>query len=105
MTDLTAKTLAELQAMTKAQITASILEGQMDTTIEESKDDPHGQISRAYVITDRATGAVLKRVRTDWTYHPHGDVADITTVERDSDGKQVARRVVKHHRDGRMEAG
>lgn len=104
MTDLTTKTPAELQSMTKAQIIAAILEGQTDTELEDSEDGPHGQVRRIYAVRDRATGAVLRRERTDWTYHPDGSVATITTVRRDGAGRQTARRTVRHRTDGSVTA-
>jgi len=101
ITDLTTKTLAQLQELTKAQLIAAILEGQTDTELEDSEDGPHGQVRRVYLTTDRLTGKVLRRTRTDWSYHPNGDVDEITTVERDQDEKEIGRNRVKHHQDGR----
>ena len=104
ITDLADKRPDELQVLSKAQLIAAILEGQTDTEREQSVDGPHGQVLRQHVVRDRATGAVIKRVRTEWTYRPNGDVDEIVTVERDKDGKQKGRQMVKHHQDGRVEA-
>ncbi|MDO8671245.1 MAG: hypothetical protein Q7O66_07410 [Dehalococcoidia bacterium] len=100
MIDLRNKSLTELQAMTKAQLIASILEGQTDIELEHSEDGQHGQVLRQHVIRDRATGNIIRRVRTTWTYHPNGDVADIATVETDAGGKELRSQTVRHPKSG-----
>ena len=115
------KNLAELRQMSKKQIldlvTANIASGPqtkreliawlLDTDIlhdaPREKHGPHGQTEYVQVSRDVETDAVLKTVKTEWTYYePSGCVKDIVTTETDGAGKVATKRTVHHFEDGRQ---
>lgn len=101
--DLQAMTPAQLQALTKAQIIAAILDGITDTALTRAEDGPHGQLKRVDANRERLTGKVTGRSTTTWSYYPtSGCVDEITTVEANDKGKEISRRVVKHFTDGKQ---
>lgn len=104
MGELTMKTLTELNAMTKAQLIASIVEG-VTETIPVATRLPDGRLLKIEETTKDAYGVVKGRRKIDWTYYESESgkpVDEITTVEHDGLGKETNRIVIKHFTDGRQ---
>lgn len=103
MADLSNRTLAELTAMTKAQLIAAALEGQTDTELEVNESAAGlGPIRRVEVVRSRLTGKVLRRKRLDWTYYPTTEVDTIVVSERDAGDVETRRYQIRHFRDERL---
>lgn len=101
--NLSGKTLAELQAMTKDQLIAGILEGQTGTELQVNEsEEGRGPIQRIEVVRDRLTGRKLSRRVIHWTYYPSGCVYRIRVIEQDADNHEVSRRTITHYEDGRQ---
>ena len=98
MADLSDKTLAELNKLTKAELIAAILE---DVRIDASlpiKRDEYGNATRQLQKTKDAYGKVIEEKVITWTYYDAKEgIVDEITVEDDKE--QV---VVKHYTDGKQ---
>ena len=91
--------LAELNAMTKAQLIAAITAGRTETVCTKSKDSKNGQIEREYVTKDLA-GNVLKTERWDWTYNKDGSVFEIAHTVLDAKAVVTDKEKVTHGKGG-----
>ncbi len=65
------------------------------------KTGPHGQTEYVEEQAD-VLGAVVKTVKTEWSYYPSGCVQDIVTTETDSAGNVTKKRTVHHFEDGKQ---
>ncbi len=97
--DLSAKSVAELNAMTKAQIVAALTEDRRETKTTISTGDKRGQLREVRETRDLA-GTLISTQEVTWTYWPTGNVKDITMVEKNGQGKEMGRQVVKHSQTG-----
>ena len=102
LSDLQGKTPAELNAMTKANIIASILEGQTTSDVVRTATAKGDNSTLVEATRDLATGTVIGSRETSWTYYATGDVNEIVVVEKDAAAKEMSRRTVKHYKDGRQ---
>ena len=97
--DLSAKTLAELNAMTKAQFITALTGDRRDTKTTISTGDRRGQL-REVRETRKLDDTLESSSEILWTYWPNGNVRDITMIERDNKGVEIKRQVVKHAEGG-----
>lgn len=95
MCQLADKTPSELNAMTKADIIAEILDGVTRSSRAFEHDAKGNPICMEETTTD-AYGEVLGIRIIDWAYYATGEVDEITIT----DDKE--RLVVKHYTDGRQ---
>lgn len=96
------KTLTELNAMTKAQLIASIVEG-VTETIPVATRLEDGRLLSIEETTKDAYGVVLGSRKMDYTYyedHPDKPVDEIMTKQFDAQGTETKRWKVKHFTDG-----
>ena len=91
--------LAELNAMTKAQLIAALTEGRTETVCTKPKDGKNGQIEREYVTRD-LEGKLLKTERWDWTYNADGAVFEIIHTVLDAKAVVTAKEKVTHGKGG-----
>lgn len=100
--DLTAKSAAQLNAMTKAQIVAAILDGttMTETTRKPAANGDNGE--QTEITRDAATGKTLGKRATTWSYYKSGEVDEITVQTYDAADKPTGGYVVKHFTDGRQ---
>ncbi len=89
--------LAELNAMTKAQLITALTEGRTETFCTKSKDGKNGQVLREYVTKDLA-GNVLKTDRWNWTYNKDGSVFEIIHTALDAKAVVTAKEKVVHNK-------
>jgi len=97
--DLSAKTLAELNAMTKAQFITALTGDRRDTKTTISTGDRRGQL-REVRETRKLDGSLESSQEVNWTYWPNGNVQNITMIEKDNNGVEIKRQVVKHRELG-----
>ena len=103
--DLTAKSLTELNAMTKTQIIAALTEDRVESKVTFQDGDRRGML-RQVVETRDIAGKLLSSREVTWTYYPAGNVRDITNTEKDAAGKPVSKpQVVKHAESGGLATG
>jgi len=97
--DLSNKTEAELNLMTKAQIITALTEDRRETKTTISAGDKRGQL-REVRETRKLDGTMESSSEVLWTYWPNGNVRDITMTEKDNKGVETKRQVVKHGEGG-----
>ena len=102
LSDLQGKTSTQLNAMTKATIIATILEGQTTTEIARTATTKGDNKTLVETTRDLGTGAVVGSKETSWSYYATGEVNEIVVVEKDAAAKEMSRRTVKHYKDGRQ---
>jgi len=62
-----------------------------------------GQIkSQVDVTRDISTGRAISSREISWTYYKSGEVDIITTIYKDTTGKETLQHAVKHFTDGRQ---
>ena len=88
--------LAELQAMTKAQLIAKLLEGQTEEKVTTEYYKNGEQKRQVRQVCDVASGKLLSTREATWTYYKAGPVDTITLTE----GGKV--KTIKHFTDGRQ---
>jgi hypothetical protein len=101
MCELADKTPAELNAMTKVDIIAEILEGVRRRSRTKEEDERGNAVRMDETITD-AYGELVGTREILWTYYNTGEVNVITVRERDDKGKLLGGYVVKHYTDGKQ---
>lgn len=91
----------QLNAMTKADLIAGILQDVRNATAANEYDAKGNLTSQVQTITD-AYDSLIGTVTMEPTYYASGELNTITVTERDSDGKVSGGYQVKHYRDGRQ---
>jgi len=108
MCTLSSKTLAELTAMTKAQLITAALEGVTYTTLAQKEDYPDGQQKlRLWVTRTVYPDTFVSKHKHTWTYYdvqPDGTQPVNVFVEShyDAGDIEIGRRRIKHYLDGRQ---
>lgn len=97
--DLSSKSVAELNSMSKAAIIAAITADRTETTRTAYKYDARGPLLQVDETHD-ATGKLLSTRTVTWTYHKSGEIYEVLTVETDGAGKETALRLVRHDTPG-----
>lgn len=102
LSDLTSKTRAELNEMTKDQLIAAIMEG--ETYIEFMREvTQSGDLKRLEEVTrDVFSGDMLGSRIISWSYYDGGEVDEIGTQHLSAGGKETERQEIKHFLDGRQ---
>ena len=102
--DLSNKTVAELNLMTKAQLIGALTEDRRETRTTVSTGDKRGQLKEVRETRD-INNKLISTQEVLWTYYPAGNVDTITTIEKDSKGVEIRREVVKHREGGGLALG
>jgi len=95
--------LAELQAMTKAQLIQTALEGVVNVTLMNEEFWLDGQIKlRTWRGRYRYDNSFAWKHKHIWSYYPTGEV-DVFIESHLNDGEtEIGRRKIKHFLDGRQ---
>lgn len=103
MCQLIHKSLAELQAMTKAQIIQIALAGIVGAILMSEEHWPDGQIKlRIWQGRYRFDNSFAWKHKHTWSYYPTGEI-DIFIESHFNDGDtEIGRRKIKHFLDGRQ---
>ena len=97
--ELSSLSVTELNKMSKPQLISALTEDRTDTRTILSTGDKRGQLREVRETRDFA-GALLSSQEVAWTYFKNGNVDTITTVDKDANGKETNRKVVKHNEGG-----
>ena len=97
--DLSNKTVAELNLMSKAQLIGALTEDRRETRTTVSTGDKRGQLKEVRETRD-INNKLISTQEVLWTYYPNGCVNIITIIERDSKGMETSREIIKHTEGG-----